>query len=756
MALVKKKNDHLIANYPIIRAAKSPSIKAFYFYNWEHLKNLIDVKNLTKACIFADLSLGSWKGHWVANELCRQLNIDLPNTNIQPILGSTKNNNFTTTNIIGQLIDNESSGDKNFKNAYRFTTKIINQVALKKIKWIFIIAPLDGNYWGLENIYLIYLLSYRSCSWPYQISILLSKNGQLPSTKKINIDLQNKPCVSHAVKSTPNSTAAIPGIIDPSAWNTAMEYSNENLLLNNGHVIIDPNQRSKTISNFSVKDLKKTATQTHILAYLELHDKHQNVNFLQKEAGIRFAEGAYEVAMHILSKIQKSGLHSSQLAAIAIQQQTINIALMHFEKAAQGPLPSDDLPAQFKAFLYQSKAWGLVMTNKPKAAAPLFEQARQHLDPNAHPSLYLYLLNISALNKMKLGDIEAAFSLQKTIEQQLKSMPNTDWHITYINCINQARLYKRQKKFEQAINYYQKAFAINYQLKNESDLLYTNLCFAQLATFMGDNTQSLVYWIRVCMHWLSNPLPETLAHRVMQAILAQPLSHRTGNVEQISAALRKHLLHAAINNKITFKPFIKPIPFARVSLQYKPIMGMGNDGWLVYGSQQKLPLIYTGNHYEALNKNLLGILSAFLPTCNLVDYNCFLTDTQNGIELPANSSAFFWSCLKWHVTHLIYKEQCYDISLEKNSTYIKDYKIGISPSIHFIEKNNQNWVVYFKRYKVPLKLDQEEKKLLEILLEQQNCNIKNLQNLLKKGLSSLIEWLHMLEKKSIITIIFFS
>lgn len=731
----------------ITRSYELPSIQAFYFHTWEFLGDSISVDRLTRECIFSDLSLGPWKGHWLGGELCRQLVIDLPE-NVQPIVAPTNNQYLNYADTVGKLIDNESGGDRNFNTSYALARRIIEKIVEKNISWVLVIAPIDGKNWGLENIQLIRLLKYGSNNYPYQVGIILSKDAKIPSEEDFKIDLKNRPCLIENI----HGSVSIPGIIDPTSFHSSSWKDYDHLVLDNGDILISPNQRSRNTTKHPILGLKNVDKNDHIKAYLELQQANQNVNFLQREAGRRFSEGAYDVSFHILDSICRESLSEEQIASIESQKQSIRIALMDFENAAEGSLPSNTLPDVFKASLLQSKAWGLVMTNRPEMAEPLFKQARKYLAPLQHSRLYLYLLNISALNKLRLGDVKSALKLEKEIEKKLYASQYLDWHILYINCINQARLYKKVKDFRLAVAYYQKAFAINYQLKNESDLLYTNLCFAQLSKLEGNNAQSFIYWLRSCIHWLSNATPEALAPRVAQAILSRSLSEKGGSVEEISYSLLHNLLEATNTLGIDFEPLAEAIPFTRISFPTYPVsLCMGDEGWCVYGSKQKIPFAYVGKTYEELHKNVLGILNNLLPECDISSFRCFLTDTQNGVELPSRLAEVLWSCLKWNVPSLVYKGQHYDILVDEIER-IRNFKVSVSPAINFVEENNARWIVHFKRYKKPLSLHEKEKDLLQRLAKPLTLGM--LQTMLEQDLNTLRPWIYELENKRLVTIIF--
>src|SRR5262249_2597935 len=161
-------------------------------------------------------------------------------------------------------------------------------------------------------------------------------------------------------------------------------------------------------------------------------------------------------------------------------------------------------PAPLRSALLQAQGWGLVLVGQAQKARELLREARALLGPEVEASREsLSLFNILALAEIRCGDASAALSLEKHIEACLERAPSRDFALAYVNAINQARVYKSLRDWHNAGIYYEKAFAVTWGLRSESDLVYTNVCLARLFEAQGRFEAALLAWVRAALHWLA-------------------------------------------------------------------------------------------------------------------------------------------------------------------------------------------------------------------------------------------------------------
>ena len=187
------------------------------------------------------------------------------------------------------------------------------------------------------------------------------------------------------------------------------------------------------------------------------------------------------------------------------------IATSRFLEGSQIVVPPKSLPQQLRGFLIQSKAWCLLMSNRAADAEVLFHEALGLLEASSSSRLYLYLLNIYALNCLRLGRIDEALDLENRITSDIACNFPNDYHLTYINALNTARLMRRKGKLDEAESYYQLAFSTNAGVRSESDLVFKNASEAFLQELRGRDDLACAAWVRTACHWLAMDLPEALA-----------------------------------------------------------------------------------------------------------------------------------------------------------------------------------------------------------------------------------------------------
>nr|WP_314547694.1 hypothetical protein [uncultured Massilia sp.] len=694
------------------RIVRHAGIRTLHAWHWHSLAQLQAVVGWRdpRACLFADMTLGAWRGHWLARELAPQLGLPEPG-HVQPALLQDASHHAQYADTVGRLIDNESRGDVNIIAALAQARAIAARLRARRVRHVLVAAPLPGHAWGSENLQLLRLLCDAAPDHAFRIGLLLRGDGAAPEVPGLDVLVHTHP---RAVDAGTQPWCSIPGLLDPALVPAgALDAPGiETIRLAAGQVLLSPNCRPV----HGTPALAPPGLPDSLRVPFALRAAEQDVAFLQREAGLRFAEGAYELAYAILDGIRPQRLSQLQEALVAAQRQNIAIALMDFARAARGPVPDAGLPAEVQASLCQSRAWGLVMSGRPEDAEPLFARACALLDADTHPRLYLYLLNISALNKLRLGQAEDALAIEGEIERRLRALARPDWHLAYINSLNLARIHKKLGGLDQAERCYAHAFRVTHHLRNESDLLYTNLCLAQLDELRGDHASAFVHRLRAALHWLSNPLPEALAPRVAQAVLGRPLANREADVEAISGELAARLRDAARREDIDATPFARPIPLHRIGPSSVADTCVGAAGWSVMTSTRDYgPAPFDGARYVALNRLAVGLLARLAqlpPGASFDEVRAILTDKRCGIELPATPREMLWSCLAWHVPVLHVGGRRCRVGQQAPAALVTAFTVQRSRAIDILDTGADTWQVRFKRYLPPRTLAHDEQACL--------------------------------------------
>ncbi|VVD68630.1 hypothetical protein PCO31111_00498 [Pandoraea communis] len=693
-----------------VRISRGPDarrITAYCFQDFARLAQDAGVDALGPQCLFSDLSCGPWRGHWLARDLCAQLDLCEPQP-IQPSLHDAYQAGDAYADTVSQLIDAESRGDGNFTAAYALACRITERIRADTISHVFVVAPQGEHVWGTENLHLLKLLSDAARCYGFQLWCISRGDCALSPVAGIEWAPFNAPLA----QTQPEEGSPLAGLVLP-AWVAAVNPKLPCLRVRDGRVLISPNARRGRISAAQRRRLSALVLPDHLRAYLALSAPVQDVQFLQASAGRCFAEGGYDAAMALLDGIDTRALDALRCAVVEAQKQRISIALMRFERAAAGMLPNDAMPDDVKASLYQSKAWGLVMTGRAGEANRYFDLARAHFDSDSAPRLAMYLLNISALAKLKSNDIDGAVLLEKQIEARLQDPVRRDWHLLYINALNLARIYKKIGDFARCARYYHFAFSVMSGVRTDSDLLYMNLCHAQLETLSGNADAAFHHWLRTATHWLSNPLPEALAPRVAQAILGKPLNDSEADVEAISATLDKALREAASERGVTFSAAEKVVAFGRLTEPGQADMCVLGEGLTVALSSQAVVMPpFAGPKYDALKQTVTGILMATFHAIDFSHVRSVLSDSRHGIEMPLNLREALWSCCRYDIRVLTHAARQYRLATEDDDVLAK-FVVRLGAGIGAISRGDECLRIHFKRYVPPIEVDARERDIVE-------------------------------------------
>ncbi|MDR3397041.1 MAG: hypothetical protein P4M06_05710 [Pandoraea sp.] len=730
-----------------VRIPRGPGarrITAYGFHDFSRLARDAGVEELGQQCLFADLSCGPWRGHWLARDFCDQLDLSEPEP-IQPILHDAYRCSDAYADTVSQLIDAESRGDGNFTTAYALACRITERILTCAISHVFVVAPQDDHIWGTENLQLLKLLSDAAQRYGFQLWCISRSDCTLSPVAGI----EWVPFNARLAQALPEEGTPLAGLVTR-AWLAAVDPALPCLRLRDGRVLISPNARRGHISAVQRRRLSALTLPDHLRAYLALSDPMQDVSFVQASAGRCFAEGGYDAAMALLDGIDTRPLSALQRAAVEAQKQRISIALMRFERAAAGIVPTEAMPDDVKASLYQSKAWGLVMTGDAREANGYFDLAREHFDEESSPRLALYLLNISALAKLKSNDIDGALLLEKEIEARLQNPGRLDWHLRYINALNLARIYKKIGDLDQCARYYRIAFSVTCGVRTDSDLLYMNLCHAQLETRFGNTHSALHHWLRAATHWLSSPLPEALAPRVAQAVLGKPLSDGEADVEAISATLEKALRNAVSERGVAFSPSEKVIAFGRLTGRGQADRCVLGDGLAIaLSSQEVVASPFVGPKYDALKQTVMGILIAMFPAIDLSSVRNILSESRHGVELPLSLREASWSCCRYGIGVLNHAGTQYSIDAEDDEVLAK-FAVGLGAGIGAVVLDEERLRIHFKRYLPPIELHDHERAVVECLTRP--LSLAQLSQRLGRSIQACANDVRSLEDRHVVTV----
>ncbi|HEY1553566.1 MAG TPA: SagB family peptide dehydrogenase [Kofleriaceae bacterium] len=717
----------------ICRTPGAIAVDATYFRSWSQLAAELGLarEELATKCMFSDLRLGAWKGHWIGRELYAQLGLEFP-AQRQPRIGLHPRQ-VDESRYIGELTDNEGRGDFNTLLAYELASRSLDEIRRRGVKWVVVVAPAAPERFGDENVQLINYLA-QGCK-DAGCGVVLVFAGDIDAAGECARWeprwLSGAPAAAvpaGATTAAGTALSAIPGIIAQRFVAETSVRPSEAVALPEGRLVVSPLERlhagqpaRELLRGFLEGEGSLEYQWLAAYAFADEHADDDEVDILFASASHRSAEGGDHVVLKLLERAKRKTADVQRQGWAEAQRLSAVLRLRRWKDALEGPLHvADELHDSVKILLLHNKAWGLVMTNRAAEAEPYFQATRDLMAPRRGSKFYLYLLNVSALNKLRLGDFDAALAFEKVIERGLAAETPTDWHAIYINTINQARLYKKAKDLERSESYYQRAFAITDGVRSESDLLYTCLCLAQLEERKGRLEVALTHWLRTAIHWLSNPVPESLAPRVVEAIVRGP---RGEFVEEVSQQLRSYLeaawRAAGRDPERVREPeqrVARDPSFARVEAATPSELrrALGADGWAVFLGHDSAPPRFVGAEYGRLARCVWRVMRALSGAADLPDSCAIWTDAQLGSDLPCTRDEAIDSAARHHVRTVMFGTERIELGDAQLAERYRGARVALAPSVAGVRRAGKP-VVTFKRYLPPLALGEREAELVQRL-----------------------------------------
>lgn len=450
--------------------------------------------------------------------------------------------------------------------------------------------------------------------------------------------------------------------------------------LQHGYVLVPPEARCDP-QQIPRLTYDRIAAATRQLPWLKAYAQVLGNNYyvdpwrLWAQALQQFKAGSVGTALRLATRASVCARTPAQRGVLYSLVQGMRIASRRFEEAASAPDPQPSIPDTLRSFLFEAKGWGLVMSDRPHEAQDCFRRAIELFggeirDRRAH----LYLLNISALSRLKMGDVAGALNIEKEIAVSHTNLEQRDWRLEYINSINLARLYCRLGNFEQAVLYYRKAFETTLGTRSEGDCIYTNVCFARLDEERGRPLDSFGYRVRAAMHWVSSEAPEALSWRVAGAITGRKLSITDNLVEVVSAALCSQLIISAklagleqCARRMQDANGEEPPVFMRPALGVchgtvsHAVLG---PGWSILTGTTVHPPQIISEAFRRLRLMLLQLIRVLYARARLPVVGTLLIDDCFGREIPTTVFELLESAIRFRVTDVLFGESVFHMTQE--------------------------------------------------------------------------------------------
>lgn len=675
--------------------------------------------------IFADLSLGGWRSHELAQSVFGQLRIAWPlPTSPAPEreelaalwVGSAAERGGAS--VIGDWIDSEGRGDAAQRSGVFLAETLFGALDPRPL-FLVLLAPRFGLAWRGEDIAFLHYLAHGAR--PQDRIILATTDPGSCTNECAGVRViwnDAAPCPPR--EQTRGLSALAPCVIDPE---TAQALCADGHPLSAGWLLVPPEWRRdpRATSALDFDRLAAAAVEPWLRAFAHVYGNNYFVDpwFLCAAATRHLADGGHGIALQLMERAAACAQLPDDRASLRALMQGFQIALMRYDEVADATDPSPALSPLLRGALMMTKGWGLVMMKQAQRAEPYMQGARELLAPIlGHNRQFLYLLNISALNRVNLGDMDGALAIEKEIENASVAASDRDYRLEYVNSINLARLYRRGNDFDLSSTYYARAFATTEGARTESDLVYTNACIARLDSARGRHLDALLGWLRASLHWLSSNAPEALGWRVLSAVRGSKVQQGESiPLENVARSLNELLIASAASAGVT--PH-----FERATSAFLPafmradrgnlssVEAIGANGFSVLATQASAQPGQSGPQYKALAGSVVGLMANLAQAPELRQCPTILVDDGLGREMPTTNRELLSACLRLGVKRARYNGELMELTSERVTALLRQGRVALGPAVAHVELSSGRGGVRFKRYFPPRRLSAAEIDLL--------------------------------------------
>lgn len=693
--------------------------------------------------VAADLSLGAWQSDQVAREFCAQLGTPLPHRE-QRSLGAllTADGPNAQADLVGEFVDLETRGNQVVLRARALAAKIAAAVVRGPPRTFLVITPRYGWPWETENILFTRFFA-RALETTAGRLVLVDPELGDPVVPEGWI-VRWRDVEEHAGSSECDGLVAlVPGVVTPEAAAAVEAVQGSKgvrmLTLARGCKLVAPECR-RLPANVSELEYAQLAVGVRrfdwLTAYAQFHGYPLLVDpwFLYRQARRRLAEGSDGLALRLAGRAVACARDSRQRAIFQSLVQGARIASKRFGEAADEHDPAPDVPADLRWFLLEAKGWGLVMTSDPGRAEPYLSEARillgrSGLDEHA----YLYLLNISALGRVKLNDLKGAMAMEREIEVRHARLACRDWRLEYLNSLNIARLQRRLGDLEAAERYYVRAFATTLGARSEGDSIYANFSLARLERERGRLVPAFDHYARAALHWVSATVPEALGARVASAIVGRRLGGADDLVEEVSRVLLSLLRDSAeaahLKRVVAAMENVDgstaPVFVRGQRMHDHDARGMGCavlvPGWSILAAPAVLlreePETASPSH-RRLRSSLAALLELACTADELRNVQTIVVDDRLGQEVATTGPELLETCLRLRVPRIAWGSDAAELNASVSARLETRLRIRPGSAVDRLEFDPLSPCAVFKRYLAPRALTADEHELLSLLDDQ--------------------------------------
>lgn len=671
-------------------------------------------------CAAVDLTLGAWRGCAAARELCEQLGLPAPSLHEGLGVQALTADSPSYAPAIGRLIDAETRGDRLWLAAVEQATAVCAALR-ERPRTVMVLAPRFRETWEPEDLAFLRVLAHGLRGEESRL-VLVATGHDAVVPDAFDVSWAEPEAAPAPAAAKPALAALVPGVLSPAVGRSlpteGLVAGADFVALGGGCLLIDPALRRDPAAvprlehdRLAVQVADPRWVRTY--AVYRGHNVYVDADRMASEADARFVEGGAEIALRLLDRAAECAETPIGRAVCELWRQAMRIVLERFADAAAAPDPQPSLPDALRGALMRNKAWGLVMTHRAAEAEPLFAGADALLAPSyGDTDDHLYLMNIHALNRLRLGDRDGALELELAIRQRLEALEEPNSQLEYVNGLNIARLLTRRGELEEAAASYERGFATTDGLRSDADLVYQEVCRAKLYDARERPREALEAWLRAAVAWLASDVPEALPARAARALVPGPPRRGPEMADAVSASLAERLADAAERAGAAVAHVPVPAVLARLdAVAVDAADGLvlaGSAGWGVGVLRRREPVQLAGAATDGLRALVHGILAASSPALDAESAGTLLVDDRSGRGIARTAAQLAETAARAPAVRIVFDGAEIALEAAARDELAAAMTVEIGPAVARLGVHEDTVVAFFRRTLPPLVLSPGE------------------------------------------------
>lgn len=687
----------------------------------------------SNAMLVIDLTAGVATGLSCARQLASQLKLEIP----ERILMGGSAEAMTPLNFIATWVDSEGRGDIVIQKSYHLANQIAAEFSnTTNASLLILLGHTDIEALPNEERLFLWFL-FQHAEIQQQTFIQTTDKAQLNAILSWLtphwIEVQN---VEHATESNDVIEnlliTLMPGLIPGELLDRLLKagygLTIQFLALNGGDYLLNPAQRSlakpgtiRTLAEFNplLRAFPKLYATLILCGYTP---EHQDVSMLTSIAWAIAGQGgiclAQKVLEALLAHCQEQSL--TEYFAVLMELQKLRISAQYYLPAAQDIADYELIPSEGIRDYKITLGWGRVLSGDAPGAYEIFSSIDAPSVTEIKSPIDLYLCNIYALVLFRADKSDDAIAIELAINRHLAELVEPNYHLSYINNFNLARLYRFLGDLDQEQAYFNKVLETTDGLRTESDQIYFNLTQAAIYERRGQALEALVSTWRACVHWLACEVPEAIGWRTLLAIYSKRQAIQPALLPDISNKLAE-ILTARLNSaglvvpEINFQPpsFIKISALANPNKINQAIIYCNRQYAVLFGLPQSTQSSLNGADHNSLSALVTAIFQLGTQT-SLAEVSTWVVDDCYGQEILDGTYGKLIASIRWGINN---EQTCFYSTLNRVSVILGQ---GIANAEL---KDNALLKVTFKRYKPPFDIPETMQMALAKLYKQGICTL---------------------------------